>query len=157
MPGRERPMTLAKKQKKDIFQKKNDITKTYIYIYGLYRNEKIPRVVIQNHVGKPTCVEPVSWFSMKVTALEGHQPITPGGFPWESRRRHSSPLTAACVNKGCSRSIPRHRFCWVRRTDSGGGGDTWRTPFVVKSNAAHSPPALSIQLMILCLWVSMNN
>lgn len=28
-----------------------------------------------------TCVEPVSWFSKKVTAREGHHPMTPGGFP----------------------------------------------------------------------------
>jgi len=28
-----------------------------------------------------TCVEPVSWFSRKVTAREGHHPMTPGGLP----------------------------------------------------------------------------
>ncbi len=27
----------------------------------------------------------MSWFSRKVTAREGHQPITPGGLPLESR------------------------------------------------------------------------
>lgn len=31
---------------------------------------------------------------------------------------------------------------------------TWRIPFVVKSNAAQSPPVLSIQLIIFCLWLS---
>lgn len=42
-----------------------------------------------------TWVEPVSWFSTNVTDLEGHHPITPGGFPWESRRRQNSLLTAS--------------------------------------------------------------
>jgi hypothetical protein len=31
-----------------------------------------------------TWVDPVSWFSKKVTAREGHHPITPVGFPWGS-------------------------------------------------------------------------
>jgi hypothetical protein len=37
-----------------------------------------------------TCVEPVSWFSIKVTARDGHHPRTPGGFPcWSDKRQYS--------------------------------------------------------------------
>lgn len=46
-----------------------------------------------------TWVDPVSWLSRKVTAREGHHPITPGGFPCGSRRRHNCPLTASCMAK----------------------------------------------------------
>ncbi|GJM86948.1 hypothetical protein PR202_ga02853 [Eleusine coracana subsp. coracana] len=31
--------------------------------------------------GHMCCVEPVSWLSMKVTALAGHHPIMPGALP----------------------------------------------------------------------------
>ena len=37
----------------------------------------------------------VSWFSRKVTARDGHQPITPGGFPLASRSRQYSLRCAA--------------------------------------------------------------
>jgi hypothetical protein len=43
-----------------------------------------------------TCVEPVSWFSKKVTAREGHQPITPGGLPCGSISRQYSLCSAEC-------------------------------------------------------------
>ena len=40
---------------------------------------------------------PVSWFSMKVTAREGHMPSMPGGRPWGSTSRQYSRLaTASC-------------------------------------------------------------
>jgi hypothetical protein len=32
--------------------------------------------------GQCACVEPVSWLSMKVTARDGHNPITPGARPF---------------------------------------------------------------------------
>ena len=45
----------------------------------------------------PTCVEPVSWFSRKVTAREGHQPMRPGGLPAASlSRQYSQRSKAAC-------------------------------------------------------------
>ena len=52
-----------------------------------------------------TCVEPVSWLSRNVTDLEGHHPITPGGFPLGSFKRQKSPLTAS-YNK-------EPQFTWV--------------------------------------------
>jgi hypothetical protein len=43
-----------------------------------------------------TCVEPVSWFSRKVTAREGHHPMTPGGLPVGSISLQNSPCRAEC-------------------------------------------------------------
>ena len=37
----------------------------------------------------------MSWFSMKVTAREGHMPRRPGGRPWLSMSRQYSPLPMA--------------------------------------------------------------
>ena len=37
----------------------------------------------------------MSWFSMKVTAREGHMPSRPGGRPWLSMSRQYSPLPMA--------------------------------------------------------------
>jgi hypothetical protein len=34
-----------------------------------------------------------------VTALEGHQPNTPGGFPFSSDKRQYSDLSSACIGK----------------------------------------------------------
>lgn len=40
---------------------------------------------------------PVSWLSMKVVALEGHQPSRPGGLPSSSfSRQYSVFFTASC-------------------------------------------------------------
>lgn len=44
-----------------------------------------------------TWVEPVSWFSMKVTARDGHHPTTPGGFPFWSDNRQYSHLSRAYI------------------------------------------------------------
>ena len=38
---------------------------------------------------------PVSWFSMKLTARDGHIPRSPGGRPWLSMSRQYSPLPMA--------------------------------------------------------------
>lgn len=59
---------------------------------------------------------------MKVTAREGHHPISPGFLPSASRRRQYSVFFTA----------------------------SFRMPLVVKSKAA-TPPALSIQSHRVCL------
>ena len=48
---------------------------------------------------------PVSWFSMKVTALEGHMPMRPGGRPCPSTSRQYSPRPMASCR------IPAHPKC----------------------------------------------
>jgi len=59
-----------------------------------------------------TCVEPVSWFSRKVTAREGHQPMTPGGLPWGSISRQYSLWRAEwripCTTRG---PHPHSEYC----------------------------------------------
>ena len=40
-------------------------------------------------------IAPVSWFSRKVTAREGHMPMRPGGRPWLSTKRQYSRLPIA--------------------------------------------------------------
>ncbi len=61
-------------------------------------------------------------------ALFGHIPMRPGGFPFESWRRHSSSWTAAC-----------------------------RIPLVVKSKAHTRPPVPSIQSHSLCRCASVQH
>ena len=65
----------------------------------------------------------MSWFSRKVTAREGHQPINPGGLPAASRRRQNSPRS----NTAC------------------------RMPLVVTSKAVALPRASLIQFTMRCL------
>ena len=49
---------------------------------------------------------PVSWFSMKLTARDGHIPRSPGGRPWLSMSRQNSPLPmASCRMPALQRSI----------------------------------------------------
>ena len=52
------------------------------------------------------CHPPVSWFSMKVTAREGHMPIMPGGRPWLSTSRQYSRRATASWSTPAQR--PHH-------------------------------------------------
>mmetsp|Transcript_5541 Transcript_5541/g.14943 ORF Transcript_5541/g.14943 Transcript_5541/m.14943 type:complete len:204 (+) Transcript_5541:791-1402(+) len=76
--------------------------------------------------GQWLSVDPVSWLSRKVTAREGHSPMTPGGLPsLSASRQYSQRPTASC-----------------------------KIPLVVKSKAEDMPPVLSHQSTVCCLWLS---
>lgn len=60
---------------------------------NLERISNSTRVLLKGEV--QTWVEPVSWFSIKVTARDGHHPRTPGGFPFWSDKRQYSHLSKA--------------------------------------------------------------
>ena len=51
---------------------------------------------------------PVSWFSMKVIALEGHMPMRPGGRPCPSTKRQYSPRPIASCRIPVMHAPPLH-------------------------------------------------